>query len=133
MLLDTCFLVDILRESKQKNEGSATKKLLSLGELPLSISLFSVCELMAGVEKSSDSAGERRNIELLLEHLKIVYPETGFAVIYGEIYGNLSKKGIMIPQMDLLIGCHAKILNIPLLTRDINHFTRIQGLVVESY
>ena len=88
---------------------------------------------MGGVEKSSNPVGERINVEFLLEHLRIVYPQAGFGVIYGEIYGDLSKKGMMIPQMDLLIGCHAKILNMPLITKDIDHFNRIRGLVVESY
>ena len=35
--------------------------------------------------------------------------------------------------MDLLIGCQAKILNMLLITRDVDHFNRIKGLVVESY
>ena len=133
MLLDTCFLIDIMRETKKNAEGPAIKKLRSIEDLILNISLFSVCELMGGVEKSSNPVKERSNVELLLEHLRIVYPEAGFEVIYGEIYGDLLKKGIMIPQMDLLIGCQAKLLNMPLITKDIDHFNRIRGLVVESY
>jgi len=128
MFLDTCFLIDIMRESKKKTEGPAIKKLKSIEDLILNISLFTVCELMGGVEKSSNPAGERRNVEFLLEHLRIVYPQAGFGVIYGEIYGDLSKKGIMIPQMDLLIGCQAKLLNIPLITKDVDHFNRIAGI-----
>ena len=88
---------------------------------------------MGGVEKSSNPMSERKNVEFLLEHLRVIYPEAGFEVIYGEIYGDLSRKGIMIPQMDLLIGCQAKILNMPLITKDADHFSRIKGLVVESY
>ncbi len=133
MFLDTCFLIDIMRESKKKTEGPAIKKLKSIEDLILNISLFTVCELIGGVEKSSNPMSERKNVEFLLEHLRVVYPEAGFEVIYGEIYGDLSGKGIMIPQMDLLIGCQAKILNMPLITRDVDHYSRIQGLVVESY
>ena len=133
MLLDTCFLIDIMRESGKKTEGPAIKKLQSIEDLILCISLFSVCELMGGVEKSSNPMNERKNVEFLLEHLRVVYPEAGFEVTYGEIYGDLSGKGIMIPQMDLLIGCHAKILNMPIITKDVDHFRRIKGLVVETY
>ncbi len=133
MLLDTCFLIDIMRESKKNIEGPAIRKLQSIEDLILNVSLFTVCELMGGVEKSSNPERERSNVEFLLEHLRVVYPETGFAVSYGEIYGYLSGNGIMIPQMDLLIGCHAKILNMSLITKDVDHFKRIKGLVVESY
>ena len=133
MFLDTCFLIDIMRESKKGIEGSAIKKLQLIEGTVLNISLFTVCELMGGVEKSSNPISERKNVEFLLEHLRVVYPEAGFEVIYGEIYGELSGKGMMIPQMDLLIGCQAKILNMPLITKDVDHFNRIRGLVVESY
>ncbi len=133
MFLDTCFLIDIMRESKKGIEGSAIKKLQLLEGVILNISLFTVCELMGGVEKSSNSQRERSNVEFLLEHLRVIYPEIGFAVSYGEIYGYLARNGIMIPQMDLLIACHAKILNMPLITKDVDHFKRIKGLVVESY
>ncbi len=133
MLLDTCFLIDIMRESKKNIEGPAIRKLQLIEGLVLNISLFTVCELMGGVEKSSNPQRERSQVEFLLEHLRVIYPDTGFAVSYGEIYGDLSRKGMMIPQMDLLIGCQAKISNMPLITKDVDHFKRINGLVVESY
>ena len=88
---------------------------------------------MGGVETSSHSSKERRHFELLLEQLRVVYPGAGFEVIYGEVYEDLVRRGVMIPQMDLLIGCQAKMLNMPLITRDTDHFSRISGLVVESY
>ncbi len=133
MFLDTCFLIDVIKESKKETEGPAIRKLLSISNLLLNISLFSACELMGGVEKSSYPSKERRHVELLLEQLRVVYPGIGFEVIYGEVYGDLARRGVMIPQMDLLIGCQAKMLNMPLITRDLDHFSQIKGLVVESY
>ena len=62
MLLDTCFLIDIMRESKKDIEGSAIKKLQSIEDLILNVSLFTVCELMGGVEKSSNPQRERRTL-----------------------------------------------------------------------
>lgn len=133
MILDTCFLINVMRESKKETEGPAIQKLLSISDLLLNISLFSVCEIMGGVETSSHPSKERRHVELLLEQLRVVYPGAGFEVIYGEVYEDLVRRGVMIPQMDLLIGCQAKMLNMPLITRDTDHFSRISGLVVESY
>ena len=49
MFLDTCFLIDIMRESKKNIEGPAISKLRSIEDLILNISLFTVCELMGGV------------------------------------------------------------------------------------
>ena len=133
MFLDTCFLIDLLRESKRKEGGPALRKLQSISNHHLYVSLFTVCELMGGAEKSLNSEKERKKVELLLDQLQVIYPNTGFEVIYAEIYADLSKQGIMIPQMDLLIGCQAKMMNMPLITRDSNHFSRIRGLVVEPY
>ncbi|RKX98203.1 MAG: hypothetical protein DRZ90_03715 [Spirochaetes bacterium] len=133
MFLDTCFLIDLLRESGKGIEGPATQKLNTLASHQMNISLFTACELMGGAEKSLHPADEKRKVELLVEHLRVVYPETGFEVIYAEIYADLSSCGTMIPQMDLLIGTQAKMLNMPLITRDIEHFSRIRGLVIEPY
>lgn len=45
--------------------------------------------------ESSNSQRERINVEFLLEHLRIIYPDTGFAVSYGEIYGYLSRNTLV--------------------------------------
>ncbi len=133
MFLDTCFLIDLIRESVRGIDGPAMKKLQSIDNLQMNVSLFSVCELMGGAAKSLHPEAEKRKVEMLIEQLRVVYPEIGFEIIYAEIYADLLSRGLMIPQMDLLIGSQAKMMNMPLITRDIDHFSRIRGLTVEVY
>ena len=133
MFLDTCFLIDLFRERKSGQQGPAQIKLTALGEISLYISLFSLCELRAGAELSRNPKNELRKIELMLDYVTPVFPDSAFPVIYGETEAYLRKKGTPVPVMDLLIGCTTKTHGMPLLTRDTEHFDKIPGLVVETY
>ena len=132
MFLDTTFCIDLMRERKQGRTGPATRKLASLGDTPLYISLFVACELHAGARMSTDPQAELRKIETFSEIVEIVWPDRSFAVAYGETEAFLRQKGKPIPTMDLLIGLTAKLYGLALLTADADHFRRIPGLVVDT-
>lgn len=88
---------------------------------------------MAGAGLSVDPDRERDRVKALSEMLTIVYPDYSFAVSYGETEVYLRKRGIPIPTMNLLIGVTAKVWGDPLVSRDMKHFKRIPGLLVEGY
>ena len=52
MFLDTSFCVDLLREQHRHENGPATIKLSRMGDSPVFISLFVLCELQAGARLS---------------------------------------------------------------------------------
>ena len=133
MFLDTAFCVDLLREFAREKPGRATQKLAVLTGVPLRISIFVLCELQAGVQQSKYPDRDQRFIHKMVSLSEIVYPTREFALVYGETFHHLAKRGLPIPVMDLLIGVMAKIYGEPLLTSDEDHFSRIPGLVVESY
>jgi len=133
MFIDTCFCIDVIREKVRGQAGPGLNKLKSLGDTELYISLFSACELRAGAMMSQNSGEELKKVEALLEFLTLVFPDVSFPVIYGETEAQLRKQGRRVPVMDLLIGVTAKTFGMPLLTKDVNHFSSIPGLVVESY
>ena len=57
MFLDTSFCVDLFREQNKLAEVAkcpASKKLKSLGDIPVYISVFVLCELEAGARLSSN-------------------------------------------------------------------------------
>ena len=133
MMIDTSFCIDLLREQKRGEIGPATRKLINLGTTRLQMSLFVYCELQHGVRFSQASGSEQRRIEMFSESVSVAIPDRSFATCYGTSAAKLQKEGLPIPQMDLLIGVHAASLGFPVLTRDHEHFKRIDGLVVESY
>ncbi len=50
--LDTDFTVDLLREQRRRVVGPAHRKLQPLGDAPVRLSLFVICELEAGAALS---------------------------------------------------------------------------------
>ena len=133
MFFDTCFWVDLLRERNRQERGPATRRLASLGETQILVSVFVLCELRAGAESSENPQRELTRMSRLVESHPVIYPDAAFAVLYGELSAALLKNGTPIPVMDLLVGVTAKRFAAPVLTRDVAHFRKIPGLVVEEY
>ena len=130
--LDTIFLVDVLRESR-KGPGPATAFLEEVQEQDLSISIHVLCELHAGAELSREPARERLAIQRVCGALEVRYPDERFAPLYGRLLALLQSSGRAISTMDLLIATAALVDEAPLVTRNIDHFSRISGLKVLRY
>ncbi len=133
MVLDTSVCVDLLRETRKGEEGPARSAIRRLGDTPLFLSYFTLCELHTGVELSSAPDRERKAVQALVSRLTVLHPDESLPVMYGEAAAELLRTGVPIPVMDLLIGITAKSRGLPILTRDRDHFARIPGLTVESY
>jgi tRNA(fMet)-specific endonuclease VapC len=130
---DTSFCIDLLREQSRGTRGPASSKLEKLTGKPVLISLFVLCELRAGAEMSDNPRQELSRVIRLVEGFDIISPTPPFEVLYGETVGALMRSGTPIPRMDVLLGVMAKSFGMPVLTRDVNHFGKIPGLVVEEY
>jgi len=133
MFLDTSFCIDLMREWKRKKSGPATTKLRSMGDVPLYVSIFVLCELQAGARMSSHPDSELQKVEMFSEFVEVVLPDRSLAISYGEAEAFLRKKGTPVSTMDLLIGVTAKIYGMPLLTDNKTDFMKIPGLVIETY
>ncbi len=133
VLVDTSFCIDLMNEHTSGLMGSAMLKLKELGDTELMVSVFTLCELAAGAEMSRHTAEEMRKVEALGEMLSVVYPDGEFAFRYGRIAAHLRRNGTPIPLMDLWIGVTALRSEVPLLTDDAVHFSRIPGLANITY
>lgn len=125
MVLDTSVCVDLFRETNLNKQGNAYQALKKLGDTRIYLTVFSLCELRTGACLSKLEEIENRKINSLSLRTTLLYPDDSFSVLYGE--------AAAIPVMDLMIGILAKAHGLPVLTRDIRHFKKIPGLVVESY
>ena len=133
MLLDTSFVIDLMREANARVAGPATIKLRELGATRLRLPLFALCELQAGALGARDPAREVERLERATQYMDIVYPRAGFAALYGEAAASLTRQGTPIPTMDLLVATVARAEGEPVLTGDKEHFSRVPGVTVESY
>lgn len=133
MLLDTSFCIDYFRELSNGKPGPAYRKLESFLHTPLYLPLFVVCELQAGARMARSIRHELAKVDRLTERFEVLYPNPSFPVMYGQAEACLRSEGQPIPTMDLLIAVLAQSYGMPLLTRDVKHYSRIVDLVVEGY
>lgn len=66
--LDSTFIIDFLRETHKKQPGAATEFLRLLVSEEIIVSVFAVCELLAGVHLSQQPE-EGRSVRLEVFHL----------------------------------------------------------------
>lgn len=101
-------------------------KLISRQEVALtSISVF---ELYAGIE------GKRRlsQIETLIQGVTILPLDVIEAVIAGKIYTQLKSKGQLVGTHDILIAAICVANTVPLYTKNVAHFSKIEDIQVLS-
>ena len=134
-VLETTFVIDLMKESKRGRPGRASLKLQDLtdaGELPR-ITIFTLAELFVGVAKGTRPRQERMAIEQCVALFDVLPFERSTAEIFGSIVGELEKQGQRISDIDALIASVALEHSEVLVTRNRKHFDRIPGLKVEDY
>lgn len=134
-VLDTCFVIDLLKEIKRGVVGRASRKaeeLLLRGEV-LRITHFTIAELFVGVAKCGRPDRERQFVEDVIPNFSLLAFDQSTAELFGSIVGPLEAAGMTIDSMDALIGCVALERDQIIVTHNLKHFLRIPGLVVEDY
>jgi tRNA(fMet)-specific endonuclease VapC len=134
-VLETTFVIDLLKENKRNAFGPASSKLEDLavrGEV-LKMTIFTLAELLVGVAKGSRPDQERVAIDQCISAFKLLPFERSTAEIFGAIVGELEKRGQSISDMDALIASVALEHTDVLITRNRKHFVRVTGLRIEDY
>jgi tRNA(fMet)-specific endonuclease VapC len=127
--LDTSFLIDLQNERRSRGSPRGALEFLR-SNLRTEIFLPSVAlgEYLEGFEDpDSDEA------RALVEPLQTL-PVTGdVAKLYATTARALRSKGRLIGTNDLWIACTAKASDLPIATRNVEHFRRVSGLAVIRY
>jgi predicted nucleic acid-binding protein len=126
MILDTSVLIDVLR-----GEPAVVERERELDERGTAIvSTVSVMELWEGIQRADASESERERVAALLEGLRHADFDHDAAVVAGDIAATLTARGEMIDIEDVMIGAVALTRDQAVLTRNADHFARIDGLAV---
>ena len=88
----------------------------------------SVFELYAGIEGRK----RLRQIEALIQHLGVLPLDGIEAAAAGRIYTQLKMRGELIGTHDILIAGICMANDLPLYTRNIDHFSKVKGLEIFS-
>jgi len=128
-MLDTNICIYIIKE-KSANVLKQLKKNKGNG---LCISAITLAELEFGIENSLYK--EKNQIALLefLTIIKIVTFDENAAKEYGIIKKQLKDKNSLIGPLDMLIGAHAKSMDLTLVTNNLREFKRIKELKLENW
>ena len=82
---DSTFFIDLLREQRRSVTGRAHKKLQQLGNSPVRLSVFVVCEIEAGVALSQDPE-ERHRVRAFVNSSKWCTPTNALRRFTGKSF-----------------------------------------------
>jgi predicted nucleic acid-binding protein len=127
--LDTTFLIDLQNERRTRGKArGAIAFLESNRETELLLPCVALGEYLEGFDDpASDDA------TALVSGMRLLDVTPAVARQYATVARSLRSSGKLIGSNDLWIGCTARAFNIPIVTRNAEHFRRIPGLQVVAY
>jgi predicted nucleic acid-binding protein len=125
--VDTDFLVAVLRGDK-----SALPVIEELDrERVRFTTAINAFELYAGAYYTGEKA--LREAKNLLSKFHILAFDDACAAKAGEIFAALKRKGLSLDVRDVMIAATALAYELTLVTRNVKHFSRIEGLKVKGW
>src|SRR5215510_321793 len=89
-----------------------------LAGLRLGTCLPVLCEIEAGMRQVRRKAQYRRDLDRLLQQLRIWPIDRRTAQIYGDVFVELRKKGKVVSQVDIMVAALARQMKLTILTTD---------------
>ena len=128
LILETSFFIDLEREHLRGTQRGAVEFLEGLDDASLYLPAIVAGELAAGV-----SMANRERWEAFLAPFFLLPVTPDVAWEYGRTYRHLRGIGQLIGANDIWIAATALANNMPVVTRNVDHFRRVPHLQVESY
>lgn len=100
---------------------------------PMSISVITLMELYYGAYKSHRVTGNLAKLRTLENALEVIPPGKESADIFGSLKARLEKSDSRLDDFDLVIAATALAHNLILVTNNVKHFQRIEGLELTNW
>ena len=127
ILFDTDVCIEILRG----NQKVVEKRKEYNGNI--AISFFTVAELFYGAEKSSNPARNKSLVEEFLLSIYVLNSDVTILYKFAEIKSRLEKSGGRLTDADIFIAATSLTKCEKLITGNIKHLSRVDGLLVEDW
>ena len=127
-LLDTDTVIYSL-----KGEPAVKKNLREHFHDPMKMSVITLMELYYGAHKSQKIASNLAKIKTLEISFQIIPISEESAEIFGMTKAQLEKAGSPLDDFDLVIASCALSNNLVLVTNNVRHFQRIEGLKLTNW
>lgn len=129
MILDTSFLVDVLR-----GESTVAEAVRTVDETGTAhVSSVTVTELWEGIRLADSSDRERTVTENLLTDVRELPFDRDCAATAGEINATLHRDGTPSETAAVMIAATALVHDVPVVTDNTDHFERIDDLETLTY
>ena len=89
-----------------------------LGRVRVGTCLPVLCEIEAGIRQVRNQAKYRRDLNHLLRQLRLWPIDGKTARLYGDIYSELSRRGRILSQVDIMVAALARQMKLIILTTD---------------
>jgi tRNA(fMet)-specific endonuclease VapC len=126
-LLDTDWVIHYLNAHQ-----GIVERLCGLIDEGLGLSIISLAELYEGVYYSRDPEGDEQDLNDFLRGVRVLGIDEAICKIFGKERGRLRAAGMIVGDLDLLIGATALHHDLTLLTNNRRHVERIEGIRIES-
>ena len=127
---DTSFVVDLMRGDDGAQAALAAAEADGRAiDVPSPV----VHELFRGLVRSQRPVPEHQRIASAMARLRMLPGDLETARLAGDIEGGLWNAGKPIGIIDCMIAAAALQRGEAVLTRDVDHFSRVDGLLVQTY
>ena len=108
-------------------------QLLARAPTDCGVSMVSLYELYAGVERCQQPAAERLKVNAFIRPLHRLPFDEAAAAQTARIRWHLERTGMLIGPYDLMLAGQALALDLTLVTHNLREFGRVPGLKVEDW
>lgn len=116
-----------------KGNANVQKNLCQHINDSISISVVTMMELYYGARKSQKIANNLTKIKMLEQSIEIIPIGLESTEIFGLLKAQLELEGNRLDDFDLIIASCAMSHNLTLVTNNIKHFQRIEGLKLANW
>lgn len=126
-LLDTDIVVFLLRGKKD-----VARRLAEISPSDVYVSEVTVAELEYGNRCSGRYEENRKLVDTFLSAVNVI-PFSASIFVYAKERQRLRQQGLSIEDFDLLIGSAAVAQNLVMVTNNVKHYSRIEGIHIDNW
>jgi tRNA(fMet)-specific endonuclease VapC len=128
--LDTSFIIALLRRD---DKALAKLEEYTATQTRLTTTPITACELFKGAYKSKKREEELQKVKKTLSLLELLNFSTEASERYGRLMSNEGLRGAPIGDLDAMIASIALTHGESVVTSNLKHFERVEGLRVDSW
>ncbi|WP_122091303.1 PIN domain-containing protein [Halalkalicoccus subterraneus] len=130
MIEDTSFIIDILHDD---SDAVRFLDIIESEQRPERLASITVLELYEAVPQLDIPEERRQKILAVLDSRHAIPGDTKVMRKAGKLSGELITSGQEVDREDCIIAATALLHDEPIVTRNVDHFERIDGLDVRTY